>query len=100
MNNGAVAGLCWGCFFFVYQIKTKPLAKRKPVQSQAKRGQVDLVIENQLQPYDIVPLIPILEGAGGVVTGRDGGTAQDGGFVVAAGNRELHARALELLNSD
>jgi myo-inositol-1(or 4)-monophosphatase len=63
-------------------------------------GQVDLVIENQLQPYDIVPLIPILEGAGGVVTGRDGGTAQDGGFVVAAGNRELHARALELLNSD
>jgi myo-inositol-1(or 4)-monophosphatase len=63
-------------------------------------GQVDLVIENQLQPYDIVPLIPILEGAGGVVTGRDGGTAQDGGFVVAAGNRELHARALEFLNSD
>ena len=63
-------------------------------------GQVDLVIENQLQPYDIVPLIPILEGAGGVVTDRDGGTAQDGGFVVAAGNRELHARALDLLNSD
>jgi myo-inositol-1(or 4)-monophosphatase len=63
-------------------------------------GQVDLVIENQLQPYDILPLIPILEGAGGVVTGRDGGTAQDGGFVVAAGNRALHTRALELLNSD
>ena len=61
-------------------------------------GQADLVIEDGLQPYDIVPLIPIIEGAGGIVTDRRGGSAHEGGFVVAAGNRELHARVLELLN--
>ena len=31
-------------------------------------GHVDLVIETELKPYDVLPLIPIIEGAGGVVT--------------------------------
>ena len=31
-------------------------------------GQADLVIEAGLQPYDITALIPVIEGAGGVVT--------------------------------
>ena len=35
-------------------------------------GFVDLVIEGSLQAYDIVPLIPIVEAAGGVVSGLDG----------------------------
>lgn len=61
-------------------------------------GQADLVIEDLLQPYDIVPLIPIIEGAGGIVTSRDGGSPNDGGFVVAAANRELHARTLDRLS--
>ena len=33
---------------------------------------MDLVVEAGLQSYDIVPLIPIVEAAGGVVTGPDG----------------------------
>ncbi|HYF55345.1 MAG TPA: histidinol-phosphatase [Salinarimonas sp.] len=61
-------------------------------------GQVDLVIEAGLKPYDIVALIPIIEGAGGVVTAWDGGPAAGGGAVVAAGDRRLHGAALELLN--
>ena len=32
-------------------------------------GHVDLVIETELKPYDILPLIPIIIGAGGIVTG-------------------------------
>ncbi len=60
-------------------------------------GYLDLVIESQLKPYDIVPLIPILEGAGCVVTGWDGRPPLGGGAGVAAGSRELHAAALELL---
>ncbi len=36
-------------------------------------GQVDLVIEAGLQPYDIVALAPIVEGAGGVISTWDGG---------------------------
>ncbi len=60
-------------------------------------GQVDLVLETGLQPYDIVALIPIIEAAGGVVTTFDGGRPEDGGDVVAAGDPSLHAAALERL---
>jgi myo-inositol-1(or 4)-monophosphatase len=60
-------------------------------------GQVDLVVEDTLQPYDIVPLIPIIEAAGGVVTDARGGSPVTGGFVVAAANRQLHAAAMSLL---
>jgi len=61
-------------------------------------GQVDLVVEAGLQPYDIVPLIPIVEGAGGVVTGRHGGSAVGGGFVIAAATASIHAQALAVLD--
>jgi histidinol phosphatase-like enzyme (inositol monophosphatase family) len=61
-------------------------------------GFVDLVVEAGLKPFDIVPLIPIIEGAGGVVTDWSGGSPFDGGRVVAAANASLHAQALEQLN--
>ena len=61
-------------------------------------GQIDLVVEAGLQPYDIVALIPIVEGAGGIVTAWDGGPATQGGQVVAAGDKRLHEAALALLN--
>ncbi len=62
-------------------------------------GLVDLVIESNLQPYDITALIPIVEGAGGVITTWDGGPAQAGGRVVAAGDARVHAAALALLQA-
>lgn len=62
-------------------------------------GMIDLVIEGELQPYDIIPLIPIIEGAGGVVTNWQGQSAMAGGLVVAAANAEIHAQALDLLNA-
>ena len=61
-------------------------------------GQVDLVVEDTLQPYDIMPLIPIIEAAGGVITDVDGGPADEGGFVVAAGNAALHREALNVIH--
>lgn len=61
-------------------------------------GYTDLVVEGQLKSYDIVPLIPIVEGAGGVVTDWQGQSVLDGGYVVAAATAELHARALDALN--
>ncbi len=60
-------------------------------------GDADLVVENQLQPYDVIPLIPIVEAAGGVITDRAGGPATNGGWAVAAATPELHAAALEAL---
>jgi histidinol phosphatase-like enzyme (inositol monophosphatase family) len=60
-------------------------------------GYLDLVVESQLKPYDIVPLIPILEGAGCIVTDWRGQPPLNGGDVVAAGSRELHEAALATL---
>jgi myo-inositol-1(or 4)-monophosphatase len=60
-------------------------------------GNADIVIEAGLHPYDIVALIPIVKGAGGEVTSWDGGSAAEGGKVVASGDRRLHATVLEEL---
>jgi len=60
-------------------------------------GQIDLIVETDLKPYDIVALIPIIEGGGGVITDWEGGPATKGGRVVAAGDRRIHAEALDLL---
>ncbi len=61
-------------------------------------GHIDLVIETELKPHDVMALIPIIAGAGGVITTWDNGAAQSGGRIVAAGDRRLHAAALALLN--
>ena len=60
-------------------------------------GHVDLVIETELKPHDVLPLIPIIEGAGGVVTTWENGRPHAGGRIIAAGDRRAHARAMELL---
>jgi myo-inositol-1(or 4)-monophosphatase len=61
-------------------------------------GHVDLVIECGLKPFDIVPLMPIITGAGGMVTAWDGGLARNGGRIIAAGDKRVHAAAMEMLN--
>lgn len=60
-------------------------------------GLMDAVIESTLQPWDIQALIPIVEGAGGIVTNWTGGDAQDGGQVLATGDERLHAALLKML---
>ena len=61
-------------------------------------GQVDLVVESGLQPYDIVALVPLIEAAGGVVTDWSGGRPEGGGDIVAAATPQLHEATIELLN--
>jgi histidinol phosphatase-like enzyme (inositol monophosphatase family) len=65
---------------------------------QLAMGHIDLVVEARLKPFDIAPLIPIVEQAGGIVTTWDGGPAFEGGRVIAASDPELHAAALKLLS--
>ncbi|MCO5065038.1 MAG: histidinol-phosphatase [Rhizobiaceae bacterium] len=62
-------------------------------------GQIDLVVETALQPYDIVALVPIVEQAGGVITNWDGGPAELGGGIVAAANPRLHDAAMAILHA-
>jgi myo-inositol-1(or 4)-monophosphatase len=61
-------------------------------------GLIDIIIETELKPHDVMALIPVVTGAGGVMTTWENGPPQIGGRVVAAGDRRVHAAALELLN--
>jgi histidinol phosphatase-like enzyme (inositol monophosphatase family) len=60
-------------------------------------GQIDLVIEAGLHPYDIHAPAAVIEAAGGIVTDWSGGPAYAGGQVLAAANPDIHAAALALL---
>ena len=55
-------------------------------------GLVDAVIEAGLQPWDVQALVPIIEGAGGIITAWDGRDVQHGGTVLACGDARLHAQ--------
>jgi myo-inositol-1(or 4)-monophosphatase len=57
-------------------------------------GHVDLVIEAQLKPWDIQPLVPIIEAAGAVVTDWSGNPPGPSGQIIVAADRDLHREAL------
>lgn len=61
-------------------------------------GFVDLVAEANMGPHDFLPLVPVVEGAGGRITDWDGGalilSVGTTGHVLAAGDPALHEQAL------
>lgn len=61
-------------------------------------GQIELVIEAGLNPFDIQGPQGVIEAAGGVVTNWQGGPAHLGGRILAAGNADIHEQALEVLS--
>jgi myo-inositol-1(or 4)-monophosphatase len=60
-------------------------------------GQIDLIVETEIKPHDIVALIPIVNGAGGIITTWENEPAQAGGRIVVAGDERVHKAALEML---
>jgi histidinol-phosphatase len=60
-------------------------------------GHVDLIIETELKPHDVMALVPIITGAGGIITTWEGGPASAGGRIVAAGDKRVHAAAMKVL---
>ena len=60
-------------------------------------GFIDVIIECSLKPYDVVALIPIIESAGGLITAWDGGSAAEGGCIIAAGDARVHREAMVIL---
>jgi inositol-phosphate phosphatase/L-galactose 1-phosphate phosphatase/histidinol-phosphatase len=69
-------------------------------------GHVDLVIESGLKPHDFLSLIPVIEGAGGVITDWNGNqfkweassdTPIESFNVVASGDKVLHQQTLDSL---
>jgi histidinol phosphatase-like enzyme (inositol monophosphatase family) len=60
-------------------------------------GKVDAVIEANLKPYDILPLIPIIKNSGAIVTNWKNKSAEKGGNILATSNKKLHNKILKLL---
>ena len=61
-------------------------------------GRADIMLDPIMNPWDILPLIPVVRGAGGVITGWDGGDPVSASSCIAAGKR-LHPQVLEALNA-
>ena len=61
-------------------------------------GMADAMLDARMNPWDLLPLIPVVQGAGGVITAWDGGDAVKADSCVAASPR-LHGEVLRLLQS-
>lgn len=61
-------------------------------------GDLDLVIENGLQPHDYDALIAVVRGAGGRIGDWAGGEDFSRGLIVAAASSELYDQAVRLLS--
>jgi len=60
-------------------------------------GYVDLIVESAFKQWDAAALIPVIEGAGGVISNWQGGSCATGGQILAAGDARVHKAAMELL---
>ena len=60
-------------------------------------GWADLSLDPIMNPWDIAALVPVIRGAGGVITDWNGGAAYPATSTVAAATPELHAAALAIL---
>jgi fructose-1,6-bisphosphatase/inositol monophosphatase family enzyme len=63
-------------------------------------GTVDLVVESGLKAWDVDAAVPVIEGAGGLVTDWTGRRlGREGGRVAAAGDPRVLRDALPILRS-
>ncbi len=64
-------------------------------------GHVDVIVESQLNLWDVAALVPVVEGAGGIITDWHGQplTTDFEGQVVATCNSGLHETVLQLLTA-
>lgn len=67
--------------------------------AQLAAGWMDGVVDYALQPYDYLPVVGVVEGAGGIITDWQGNplTLESDGRVVAAATAELHDALLSEL---
>ena len=62
-------------------------------------GKVEVVIETNLKPFDIIPLISIIEKSGGVVSTWNNKSPIKGGNILATSSKKLHNKILKILKS-
>ncbi|PPR50940.1 MAG: Histidinol-phosphatase [Alphaproteobacteria bacterium MarineAlpha5_Bin5] len=64
-------------------------------------GLIEIVLEDTLKTHDYMALIPVIEGAGGVVTDKYGNpvTINSEGSIVASANKSLHNQIINIINN-
>jgi myo-inositol-1(or 4)-monophosphatase len=55
-------------------------------------------VEASFHRWDVAALIPVVEGAGGIITNWRGESCVHGGQILAAGDPRVHAQAMALLS--
>jgi myo-inositol-1(or 4)-monophosphatase len=60
-------------------------------------GFIDLIVEGAFRRWDVAALIPLVEGAGGIISGWDGKPWRDGEPLLASGDARVHQAAVEHL---
>ncbi|HVU35760.1 MAG TPA: histidinol-phosphatase [Opitutaceae bacterium] len=62
-------------------------------------GRADIMCDPILNPWDIAALVPVIRGAGGVITDWEGRPPMNAHSIVAASTPELHSAVIAALNS-
>ena len=62
-------------------------------------GGADIMLDPIVNPWDVLPVVPVVRGAGGVITAWDGSDVVQGDSCVAA-TQNLHLHVLEILNAN
>ena len=64
-------------------------------------GLIEIVLEDTLKTHDYMALIPVIEGAGGVVSDKYGKriTLDSEGSIVASANKNLHKQVIDTINN-
>ena len=63
------------------------------------RGSADIMLDPIMNPWDIAALVPVIRGAGGVITDWRGADPVNATSTIAAATPELHAQVIAALNS-
>ena len=63
-------------------------------------GYIDVVMESDMKPYDMMALVPVVAGAGGVVTDWAGHpiNIKSGNKILATSNEKIHVECLNIIN--
>lgn len=69
--------------------------------AQIATGRIDVGLDVQFDVYDYMALVPVVQGAGGIITDWNGKSLdlQSGDRFVAAGDQRVHEQALEILTA-
>ena len=60
-------------------------------------GYADIMIDPVMSPWDSLPLIPIIKGAGGIITDYKGNNPVEGNSIIAA-SKGIHTEVISILN--